>query len=75
MLPELARAFRATGSVSTILGTYYYAYAPTVPIAGCALAPLGPRHVVLAGVGVLALGCLLFAIPDAAGMFWLVGIG
>jgi MFS family permease len=48
------------------LGTYYYAYVLTGLIAGFALDRLGPRPAVPAGVGVLALGCLLFAIPDAA---------
>jgi MFS family permease len=66
MIPELARAFSvSTGGVGTILGTYYYAYALTGLIAGFALDRLGPKHAVPAGVGVLALGCLLFAIPDA----------
>jgi MFS family permease len=66
MIPELARAFGvSSGGVGSILGTYYYAYALTGLIAGFALDRLGPKHAVPAGVGVLALGCLLFAIPDA----------
>jgi MFS family permease len=66
MIPELAQAFGVSaGGVGTILGTYYYAYALTGLIAGFALDRLGPKHAVPAGVGVLALGCLLFAIPDS----------
>lgn len=66
MIPELAQAFSVSaGGVGIILGTYYYAYALTGLIAGFALDRLGPTYAVPAGVGILALGCFLFAIPDA----------
>jgi MFS family permease len=66
MLPELAQAFGvSTGGVGTILGTYYYAYALAGLLAGFVLDRTGPKYAVPAGVVVLALGCLLFAVPDA----------
>jgi MFS family permease len=66
MLPELAQAFSvSTGGVGTILGTYYYAYALAGLLAGFVLDRTGPKYAVPAGVAVLALGCLLFAVPDA----------
>jgi MFS family permease len=66
MLPELMRAFGVDAlGVSSILGTYYYTYSVTSLVAGVLLDRLGARYVVPAGMLILALGCLLFALPHA----------
>jgi MFS family permease len=65
MIPELSHAFGVTAlGVSAILGLYYYTYSTTSLVAGVLLDRFGARYVVPAGMGLLAIGCLLFAIPD-----------
>jgi len=66
MLPELSKAFGVGAlAVSSILGAYYYTYSVTSLIAGVLLDKLGAKYVVPAGMAVLGLGCLIFAIPQA----------
>ncbi|RUL72468.1 MFS transporter [Dyella choica] len=67
MLPELSKAFAVTTlGVSTILGYYYYTYSTTSLVAGVLLDRFGARYVAPAGMALLAMGCVLFAIPDAS---------
>ncbi|RDS84229.1 MFS transporter [Dyella psychrodurans] len=66
MIPELSQAFGVSAlGVSAILGSYYYTYSTTSLVAGVLLDRFGARYVVPAGMAVLALGCLLFAIPQS----------
>lgn len=66
MIPELAQAFGVTAlGVSAILGTYYYTYSTTSLVAGILLDRFGARYVVPSGMALLALGCVLFAVPQA----------
>jgi MFS family permease len=67
MIEHLATAFGTTAiGVSAILGTYYYTYSTTSLIAGAALDRVGAKKAVPVGIFILAIGCLLFAIPTAA---------
>jgi len=64
MLPELEQAFGVTTlALSSILGLYYYTYSTTSLVAGILLDPFGARYVAPAGMALLALGCVLFAMP------------
>src|SRR5258705_3512578 len=66
MIQHLATAFDPTAlGVSAILGTYYYTYSNTSLIAGAALDRVGAKKAVPVGIFILAIGCLLFAIPTA----------
>ena len=64
MMPELAQAFEVSVlGLSSILGLYYYTYSTTSLVAGVLLDRWGARYVVPMGMVLLALGCLLFAVP------------
>ena len=65
MIGNLAARLQATPLVvSGILGAYYYTYSVTSLIAGVALDRVGAKYPVSIGIGILALGCLLFALPS-----------
>ncbi|MFC0513008.1 MFS transporter [Mucilaginibacter angelicae] len=65
MLPGLSGAFGVNAlRVSAVLGTYYYTYSVTSLIAGVALDRSGAKYPVAAGLAILAIGCVLFAIPN-----------
>jgi MFS family permease len=65
MIVELSHAFSATAlGVSSILGTYYYTYSTTSLVAGVLYDRLGAKYVAPAGMTILALGCLIFAVPN-----------
>src|SRR6202162_1925936 len=67
MIEHLTTAFGTSAiGVSAILGTYYYTYSTTSLIAGAALDRVGAKKAVPVGIFILAIGCLLFAIPTAA---------
>ena len=67
MLPELEQAFGVTAlGISTVLGLYYYTYSVTSLVAGILLDRFGARYVAPAGMALLAIGCLLFAVPQAS---------
>jgi len=66
MIEHLVTAFGTSAiGVSAILGTYYYTYSITSLIAGAALDRVGAKKAVPVGIFILAIGCLLFAIPTA----------
>ncbi|MFL6733159.1 MAG: MFS transporter [Sphingomicrobium sp.] len=86
MVPELSNAFGLTSvGVASLLGLFYYAYAPFSLVAGVAMDQLGPRKVVPAGAATVAVGALLFSTGDptlasfgrfmqgAGGVFALIG--
>jgi len=65
MIANLAARLQATPLVvSGILGAYYYTYSVTSLVAGVALDRVGAKYPVSIGIGILALGCLLFAMPS-----------
>jgi MFS family permease len=65
MIPELAAVFRVSAlGVSSILGMYYYTYAGTSLIAGVLLDRFGAKYVIAGGATVLAIGCLMFSLPN-----------
>jgi MFS family permease len=65
MIVELSHAFGETAlGVSSILGTYYYTYSVTSLVAGVLYDRLGAKYVAPAGMMILALGCMIFAIPN-----------
>ena len=64
MMPELTQAFGVSVlGLSGILGLYYYTYSTTSLVAGVLLDRWGAKYVVPMGMVLLALGCILFAIP------------
>jgi MFS family permease len=86
MVPELSQAFGLTAvGVASLVGLFYYAYAPFSLVAGVALDQLGPRKVVPVGAASVAIGAMLFSTGDpmiggigrflqgAGGVFALIG--
>jgi len=86
MMPQLADAFGLSAlGVASLVGLFYYGYAPFSLIAGAALDRLGPRRVVPFGAVAVGIGALLFAsgnptaaaggrlLQGAGGVFALVG--
>lgn len=86
MVPELSNAFGLTPvGVASLVGLFYYAYAPFSLVAGVAMDQLGPRKVVPVGAATVAVGAVLFASGDpglasvgrfmqgAGGVFALIG--
>jgi len=66
MLPELGQVFGVgTAGVGAILGTYYYTYSVAGLVAGIALDRTGAKYALPAGIAIVALGCLLFAVPGS----------
>jgi len=66
MIPHLSLAFGTTAiGVSAILGTYYYSYSLSSLVAGAALDRVGAKKAVPIGIFILAVGCLLFAVPSS----------
>lgn len=86
MVPELSTAFGMSAvGVASLVGLFYYAYAPFSLVAGVALDQLGPRKVVPLGAASVAIGALIFSTADptigsigrfmqgAGGVFALIG--
>ena len=86
MVPEMSSAFGLTSvGVASLVGLFYYAYAPFSLVAGVAMDQLGPRKVVPLGAATVAVGALMFATGDptlasigrflqgAGGVFALIG--
>lgn len=86
MVPEMSTAFGLTPvGVASLVGLFYYAYAPFSLVAGVAMDQLGPRKVVPLGAAAVAVGALMFATGDptlasigrflqgAGGVFALIG--
>ena len=71
MAPQLTAAFGLTAAgFASLVGLFYYGYAPFSLVAGVAMDQLGPRRVVPLGAATLGVGALLFATgdPTAAGV-------
>jgi len=86
MVPELSQAFGlSTIGVASLVGLFYYGYAPFSLVAGVAMDQLGPRKVVPLGAACVAIGAILFSTGDstlgsvgrfmqgAGGVFALIG--
>src|SRR6201991_404374 len=86
MVPELSGAFGLSAvGVASLVGLFYYGYAPFSLVAGVALDRLGPRRVVPLGAAAVGVGALLFSLggsgaatagrllQGAGGVFALVG--
>ena len=86
MVPELSTAFGMTAvGVASLVGLFYYGYAPFSLVAGVAMDQLGPRKVVPIGAASVAIGAILFSTGDpmlgsigrfmqgAGGVFALIG--
>jgi MFS family permease len=86
MVPELTHAFGLTAvGVASLVGLFYYGYAPFSLVAGVAMDQLGPRKVVPLGAASVAIGAILFSTGDpmigsisrflqgAGGVFALIG--
>ena len=86
MVPELSSAFGLSAvGVASLVGLFYYGYAPFSLVAGMAMDQLGPRKVVPLGAASVAIGAMLFSTGDptlgsigrflqgAGGVFALIG--
>jgi len=86
MVPELSTAFGLSAvGVASLVGLFYYGYAPFSLVAGVAMDQLGPRKVVPLGAASVAIGSILFSTADptlssigrflqgAGGVFALIG--
>ena len=86
MVPELSAAFGLSAvGVASLVGLFYYAYAPFSLVAGVALDQIGPKKVVPLGAASVAIGALMFSTADptigsigrfmqgAGGVFALIG--
>jgi MFS family permease len=86
MAPQLTEAFAVTAAgFASLVGLFYYGYAPFSLVAGVAMDQLGPRKVVPLGAALVGVGALLFATGDptsasigrflqgAGGVFALIG--
>ena len=86
MMPQLSAAFSLSAvGVASVVGLFYYGYAPFSLVAGVALDRLGPRRVVPLGAAAVGVGALLFSfgssgaatagrlLQGAGGVFALVG--
>ena len=86
MVPQMSSAFGLTPvGVASLVGLFYYAYAPFSLVAGVAMDQVGPRKVVPLGAATVAVGALMFATGDptlasigrfmqgAGGVFALIG--
>jgi MFS family permease len=72
MVPELSTAFGLSAvGLASLVGLFYYGYAPFSLVAGVAMDQLGPRKVVPIGAACVAIGAMLFASGDPT----LAGIG
>ena len=72
MVPELSTAFGLSAvGLASLVGLFYYGYAPFSLVAGVAMDQLGPRKVVPLGAASVAIGAMLFASGDPT----LAGIG
>lgn len=66
MMTELSGSFATSAlGVSSIVGMYYYTYSTTSLVAGMALDRVGAKYSIAAGIAILGIGCLLFAMPLA----------
>ena len=71
MMPQLTGAFGLTAAgLASLIGLFYYGYAPFSLVAGVAMDQLGPRKVVPLGAALVGVGALLFATgePSLAGV-------
>ena len=86
MVPDLSHAFGLSAvGVASLVGLFYYGYAPFSLVAGVAMDQLGPRKVVPLGAATVAVGAMLFSTGDpiigglgrllqgAGGVFALIG--
>ena len=72
MMPQLAEAFgMSTAAVASLLGLFYWGYAPFGLVAGPAMDRLGPRKIVPIGAALVGVGALLFATGEPV----LAGVG
>lgn len=74
MMPQLSEAYGvASAGLATLVGFFYYGYAPFSLVAGVAMDQLGPKLVVPLGAAAVSAGAFLFASGDpvlgAAGRF------
>ena len=86
MMPDLTEAFGMTAvGVASLVGLFYWGYAPFSLVAGVCMDQLGPRKVVPLGAATVAVGAILFSTADptlgsigrfmqgAGGVFALIG--
>ena len=86
MMPQLSEAFGLSSlGVASIVGLFYYGYAPFSLVAGAAMDRLGPKKVLPIAAAIVGIGALLFSsgsreaasvgrlLQGAGGVFALVG--
>jgi len=86
MMPQLREAFGLSAvGVASLVGLFYYGYAPCSLVAGPSLDRFGPRRIIPIGAAMVAVGALLFGtgnlmlatigrlLQGAGGVFIMVG--
>ncbi|MCL6741872.1 MFS transporter [Sphingomonas sp. RB56-2] len=86
MMPDLTQAFGMSAvGIASLVGLFYWGYAPFSLVAGVAMDQVGPRAVVPVGAAAVAVGSILFSTGDptlasigrfmqgAGGVFALIG--
>lgn len=86
MVPQLSEAFGVSAAgLATLIGFFYYGYAPFSLVAGIAMDQLGPKRVLPLGAAAASAGAFLFAsghptlgaigcfLQGAGGVFALIG--
>lgn len=67
MVPELTAAFGLSAlGVSSLIGLYYYTYSAFAILSGASFDRYGAKFVVPAGLGLLAIGAILFGLGSTA---------
>jgi len=67
VVPQLSHAFGVTAAgLSTLVGLFYYGYAPFSLVAGVAMDQLGPRKVTPIAAATIGMGTILFATGNLA---------
>jgi MFS family permease len=62
MMPQLEGGFGVgAAAIASLVGLFYYGYAPFSLVAGAAMDGLGPRKVIPVGAAAVGIGALLFA--------------
>ena len=86
MVPEMSEAFGLTAvGIASLVGLFYWGYAPFSLVAGVAMDQVGPKAVIPIGAACVAIGAIMFSTGDptlasigrflqgAGGVFALIG--
>src|SRR6187401_3575928 len=65
MVPEMSEAFGLTAvGIASLVGLFYWGYAPFSLVAGVAMDQVGPKAVIPVGAACVAIGAIMFSTGD-----------